>query len=111
MTGTKKDFSIRDEESIIRKYPEYQRYIIQKNEIKAKYPEELFLQGTQSGRRKIKYSIEERDLYKQYLKELGDLLFQPDGDFQQFTWEMLSDADKLEQERKARGRQRRLVDY
>ena len=111
MTGTKKNFSIRDEESIIRNYPEYQRYIIQKNEIKAKYPEEIFLLGSKIGRRSIKYSKEQRELHKQYLIELGDLLFQPGGNFQQFTWELLSDADKELMERKSKSKKTRKIEY
>ena len=109
--GSTQSWSIRDIESLINEYPEYARYMEQKKEIKAKYPEELFILRKRIDKRALTYTPELRELHKQYLKEISDLIFKPEGDFQQFTWESLSDVEKLLQERKARGRKRGLIDY
>ena len=39
-------------------------------------------------------------------KIICDLMFMPEGDFQKFIWDNLSDFDKLQMERKANGKKR-----
>ena len=84
----------------------YKRYDEKKQKLKNKYPQEIFtLQPT--GRPKIEYTIydeKERELHKDYLKKLTDLLFKPNGDYQKFTWDIMSQHDMILQERKTRRR-------
>ena len=105
--GDKQDFSIQDEESIKEKYPDYEKYWIKKQELKSQYPSKLFFNTTGAGNHKIPYSEEERMLHKEYLSKLANLIFEKDGDYQRFTWEMMSEFDKLQMERTARGRTRK----
>jgi len=51
-----------------------------------------------------RYTDAERNRYRKYLNEMGNLLFKKNGSFQKFLWDDLSEADKLAQERKTRGR-------
>jgi hypothetical protein len=93
--------------------PNYIKFIQQKEEIKKKYPPEIFLTDyNNSGRRpkhiealNKEYVHKHRSLHKEYLKELADLIFQPNGSFQELTWDMIGEVEQLEMERKARGRQ------
>ena len=85
----------------------YKLYEEQKLAIKAKYPSEIFYTPT-SGRDVVKVGKEyiekgHRELHNQYLKELADLIFAKDGYYQQFTWDIMAEVDKLEMDRKARG--------
>lgn len=88
----------------------YKRYHDKKQEIKSKYPQEMWIKSPNtSSNSSLKIKLEEyiknyRKLHKEYLKELGDLIFEPDGDFQKFSWENMSEADKVVQERKSRAR-------
>ena len=52
-----------------------------------------------------------RKLYQKYLKDIGDLLMKPDGNFQKFIWDIRSENDKLIQERQARGRKSSPYNY
>ena len=81
----------------------YRKYDKKKKDIKKKYPAKVFKRDV-AGRGFLKYTDEERKLHQSYLKDLLDLIFKPDGDFQQFTWDIMSDQDKMIMERKARGR-------
>lgn len=79
----------------------YKKFFVQKNKIKETYPSSLFyipISGKQQP-----YTKEEQQMYKEYIKELADLMFKPKGWFQKFTWDIMSDSDKDEMERKTRG--------
>ena len=84
----------------------YKRYDEKKQKLKNKYPQEVFeLEPT--GRpplEYIRYSEKERKLHKDYLKKVADLLFEPSGDYQKFSWDIMSTQDKILQERKTRRR-------
>ena len=85
----------------------YKAFIKEKEEIKSKYPEEIFDKAV-SGRNTIReYKVYldkgHRDLHKQYIRELADLIFTPGGNYQQFTWDIMSEVEKIEMERLARG--------
>jgi hypothetical protein len=93
--------------------PHYIEFTKQKEELKKKYPPQIFERPVTSGRNKKHiqevyedYLVNERHLYKQYLKELADLIFKHDGSYQQLTWDLMAEVDKLEMERKARGRRK-----
>lgn len=92
--------------------PYYIKFIQEKEEIKKKYPPEIFItEYNNTGRRpkhieqlNKEYFAKHRSLHQEYLKELADLIFTPNGSYQEFTWDIMSDVEKLEMERKARGR-------
>jgi hypothetical protein len=58
-----------------------------------------------SGAKPLTYDNEEQqEQYKQWCKDILELLLEPNGDYQKFSWDIMSDFDKLTMERKARGR-------
>jgi len=80
----------------------YKKFLVQKNKIKQKYPPHLFeMPSSYNLMRKFKGS-EEQLLWKQYIKELGDLMFQPNGWYQKFTWDIMSESDKELMDQKAK---------
>lgn len=93
--------------------PHYIKFTEQKEEIKKKYPPDIFLtEYNNSGRRpkhieelNKEYVVKHRSIHQEYLKELADLIFQPNGSFQELTWDMMGEIEQLEMARKARGRQ------
>lgn len=84
----------------------YQNYDKKKQELKNKYPEKVF-EVEPTGRpplEYIRYSIQERELHKDYLRNIATLLMEPNGDYQKFSWDTISEFDKVIMERKTRGR-------
>jgi hypothetical protein len=71
----------------------YQRYLKKKMKVRAKYDENL------TNPRAKNYNKEE---WAKYLKEIGDLVFQPNGWFQKYMWETLTEVEKQNRERKTR---------
>jgi hypothetical protein len=49
------------------------------------------------------------DDWKLKTKLVAELLFKPNGDFQKFLWENMSEHDRLIQERKATGKTRKTL--
>ena len=47
-----------------------------------------------------------REEHLSYIKELCDMIWEPDGEFQKFLWDIMSEQEKLEQRRRASGRKR-----
>lgn len=92
--------------------PHYIKFTQQKEDIKKKYPPHLFHIEVTSGRTKKYIEIlnqeyinnGDRELHKKYLNELADLIFQPEGEYQKLTWDMIGEVEQLEMERRARGR-------
>jgi hypothetical protein len=91
--------------------PHYIEFTKQKEELKKKYPPQIFERPFTGGKSvkgieqvKQDYIKNEQSIYRQYLKEVADLLFQPNGSFQELTWDIMAEVDKLEMERKASGR-------
>tara|TARA_R110000782_G_scaffold95571_1_gene179611 strand:+ start:346 stop:672 length:327 start_codon:yes stop_codon:yes gene_type:complete len=60
--------------------------------------------GPPKGRTYPPYTEKERNRYREYLKEMGDLLFKTNGNFQKFIWDDMSEVEKLAQEKKCRRR-------
>lgn len=94
-----------------RNNPHYIKFTQQKEEIKKKYPPQIFDLTPTSGRTSKyideynkNYVKNERSLHQEYLREVADLIFKPDGEFQHLTWEIIGEKEKLEMERRARGR-------
>jgi len=88
----------------------YQKYNEEKEKLKTKYPPNIF-GSCDVGRRNVPYSEEERKLHKDYLHEVGNLIFDGHGYFQKFCWENITDAEQIIQDRKARGRKKGIIDY
>lgn len=82
---------------------EYKKYLIKKNKIKEKYSDDL-LKVCALGKSKEPYPLEMQEEYKKYIKEIGDLMFKVNGDFQKFTWDDMSTHDKHRQNIRARGK-------
>ena len=81
----------------------YIKYRKQRQKIVDKYKDDICLNHTKSGPRPyLNYNDKERKLYHKYLKEIGDLLFKPNGNYQKFVWETKSPSDKLIAERRIR---------
>lgn len=89
----------------------YIKFTKKKEDIKKNYPPDIFDLKPTSGRTSKyidaynkEYVDKHRSLHKEYLKELADLIFQPNGEFQEFTWDMISEKNQLDMQRIARGR-------
>lgn len=83
----------------------YKKYIIQKEKIVKKYPDLIDNSPPRPGRVvEPPQTVKERNRYRKYLKEIGDLLMKPGGNYQKFVWDIMSEGDKIIQERNSRGR-------
>lgn len=91
----------------------YLKYWNKKQIIKSKYSEDIFPDyGSAKGYSIKKVTQEQREGYKEYLKEIGDLLFEPNGYYQKFVWnELIPPGQREIQERVARGRLPRSIEY
>ena len=81
----------------------YKRYDDKKQLLKNKYDKQLFISSS-PGRGEIPYSDSERKEHKEYLEKICSMLIEPNGDYQKFTWDIMSQQDKILQERKTRRR-------
>ena len=77
---------------VLLKNPHYQKYYEKKLEILSKYPPQ---------------KERTREEHTAFMKEVGELIWEQDGDFQKYVWESMSEQDKIIQERTARGRKRK----
>ena len=77
------------------------RFNKQKQKIKSKYPEELFYIPAEY-KKKEDYPLEHQRLYREYLKEMGDLIHKKEGWYQKFVWDTISESDKVLKERELR---------
>jgi len=106
-----------DPEYSYKNSPYYKEFLKQKEEIKQKYPSEIFEVNKRIGKLVNKELTEEylnkgyRELHQQYLKELADLIFEPHGSYQKMSWDIMTDAQELNQERLARGRYVKNPEY
>lgn len=76
----------------LKENPYYLNYWNQKQEIVNRYPKIADMTITE---------------YRQYLKEIGDLMWSPDGWFQQYIWDNIDEWTQILMDRKARGKQPR----
>lgn len=88
----------------------YLNYAKEKEKIKEKYDKRLFESKTRVNDKKW-FKEEGRKEWKKYLNEINELMFKQNGDFQKFSWDIMSENERLQQERWARGRMVRGVDY
>lgn len=101
----KKDWSINDISSLLQN-KNYNKFYQQKKKIQSKYDKRLFEWSVTRPPLSIKkwYLEEGQEQWREYLKEITDLLFTNDGDFQEFTRDIISDKDKDSMDRTARGK-------
>ena len=85
---------------------EYKDWEIDKNKIKEKYLEKSpkLFRITNTNKESKEYTTEQHNLYKQYLKELADKMFEPESSYQKLIWELIPENQLEEMERAARGR-------
>jgi hypothetical protein len=89
---------------------EYRDYLKEKKVIQKKYPSKPWNNIPKRGPRKIVEPFDEKwwAELQSYKKEMLDLLFTPNGNFQQFTWQLLSEKEDAERENRARGFRRSI---
>lgn len=80
--------------SELQKSEDYRKYHKEKMKIRKRYPKDL-LEGK-------KMSREEHIQYRAYLKEVANLMFEPNGLFQTFIWNNLGETEKKIMESKAK---------
>jgi|TARA_R110001592_G_scaffold34938_3_gene119428 hypothetical protein len=84
----------------------YKKYEKQKDKLKAKYPPTLFAKPGYSNRYKGKATDDERELYKEYIGKLMDIINKPNSHYQNYLWDTLSSSEKLFREAKVNGSSR-----
>lgn len=89
--------------------PHYKNYLEKKNKIKEKYDSEII--SCKHSLKKdndiyLKDVQSHRKIYKDYINEILDLIFVPDGDFQEFSRCLMGDVELEQQTKLARGRKR-----
>lgn len=93
----------------------YRKYNDKKLEILKKYNENLFdIYDTNPGRplkKKVDYiNSGEQEEYRRWVKDVVDLLLEPNGYYQKFVWDVTSTTDKMIQERMTRKIEKYSVD-
>ena len=82
----------------------YKNFYNHKKQIQSKYDERLFHWVDLSGRPQKdlkKWYLEEGyKQWREYLKEIGDIIFKPDSDYQKFIWDIVPKHMKEEMEDK-----------
>lgn len=54
------------------------------------------------GRKKVPYTKEQQQLYRGYIKRVADLMFETEGNFQMWLWDMMTDEQKRVMEVRSR---------
>ncbi len=96
-----------EREYVYEKNKYYKQYKVKADKIKEKYSDILVGNWAKPGptpKLPIDYPKEERDRYKQYLKEICDLLLEPNGLYQQFVWDTIGEQEQLIRDRKSRAK-------
>lgn len=90
----------------------YKKYYEQKQKIKERYPEDLW-ERPNGSKNALNKNYNNHHLWKQYIKEICDLMHKQDGWYQKFIWDTYSESDKALMEQKARGNKtgNRLTDF
>jgi len=83
----------------------YKKYLIQKERILKKYEDVIDNTPPRSGPVfEPPYTEKERNRHRKYLKELSNLLFKSNGNFQKFMWDTLTEQERGIQEQIINGR-------
>lgn len=81
----------------------YKLYEKQKDKLKAKYPPTLFAKLGTNNRYKVNATDEERELFKEYIGKLMDIINKPNSYYQKYLWDTLSASEKIFREAKING--------
>jgi len=85
----------------------YKKYKEEKDKIKSKYPSEIWEYAKKGRINKADvedYMENYHSLYKEYIKEIADLMFTPNSHFQEFVWDIIPDYELQRREYRIRGR-------
>ena len=85
----------------------YLEYEKEKKKLQEKYKDWIKTNTRYSGpppKNPPPYPKQERDGYRKYLKEMGDLLFKTNGNIQKFMWDAIPEVERLARERRSRRR-------
>ncbi len=83
----------------------YKKYLLQKERILKKYDDVIDNSPPRSGPVfDPPYTEKERNRHRKYLKEISNLLFKTNGNFQKFLWDTIPEVEKLQQEQIINGR-------
>ena len=90
--------------------PEYRLYLKEKKAIQKKYPSKPWDNVPKSGPGNFRDAYNDKwwAEWQSYKKEMLELLFRPEGSFQQFTWLLLSEKDEEVRESLAKGKKRSI---
>ena len=88
----------------------YQKYLKEKAKIQKKYPSKPWLTSHPEGRGNYKNPYEEQwwNDWQSYKKEMIDLLFKPNSNFQNFIWDISTERDEIKAQRAINGYNRSL---
>lgn len=82
-------------------HKEYKKYWNKKQKIKENYNDSIFYHAR--GGNDAYYKKGEQQEFREYLKEIGDLMWKPNGSFQKFCWDLINVHEKEQMNRRARG--------
>jgi hypothetical protein len=94
--------NFKDEEQLLSN-KNYRNYLKKKLKIKEKYETHIFPCISGRGYNKKGLTDYQRDEYRKYLKELGDLIWKPNGSFFKFVQDAKPTVEKQQMEMRARG--------
>jgi hypothetical protein len=83
--------SVNEEMLLENKY--YKKYFEQKQKIQERYPKDLWDRPS-GAKQSLNHNYENHHLWREYLKELCDLMLKPNGWYQKFVWDTYSQSDK-----------------
>ena len=87
----------------------YQKYLKEKEKIQKKYPSKPWdLHNLGQGNIKDKYNEDWWQDWLKYKQEMIDLLLKPNGNFQQFMWDISTERDEVKAQRAINGIKRSI---
>ena len=103
-TGWGSGWSINDTSCLLDN-KHYNKYYKKKLKINKRYDKRLFEFLNGNNKKGTEWYLESgQEEWRKYCKEVLDLMFQKEGDFQRFTWDIMSNNEVEVMERRARGR-------
>tara|TARA_R110000822_G_scaffold61319_1_gene151798 strand:+ start:3388 stop:3711 length:324 start_codon:yes stop_codon:yes gene_type:complete len=81
----------------------YRNFLKEKEKLRAKYPNEPWKPQRQGRPNKEEPYESWWDEWLEYKKEITDLMFNPNGHFQNFMWDIEGEQDEIKAMRRANG--------
>jgi len=98
--------------NLLYNFEEYQAFKEEKEKIINKYPPHIVCDcNSFQTKNRGRLSPEDWLVWKEYLKELTDLLLEPNGNYQKWVWATLSDRDVEARERVVKGKYQPKIEY